>query len=61
MLESVFNKVAGLRFSWEYCEIFKKISFYKTPPVTASEISQISQENISGGGVIDLSFYNKND
>ena len=37
------NKVAELRtqktnvFSCEYCKIFKKSLFYRTPPVTASE------------------------
>ena len=53
VLESVFNKVAGLQLSCEYCEIFKNSFFHKTPPVAAS---YISQKNISGGGVTDLSF-----
>ena len=33
MLESVFNKVAGVQLSCEYCEIFKNIFFHKTPSV----------------------------
>ena len=40
VLESVFNKVAGvlsLQLSCEYCKIFRKSFFYKTPPVAASE------------------------
>ena len=37
VLESVSNKVAGLQFSCEYCEIFKNSFFHKTPPVAASE------------------------
>ena len=37
VLESVFNKVAGLQLSCEYCEIFKSSFFHKTPPVAASE------------------------
>ena len=37
MLESLFDKVAGLQLSCEYCEIFKNIFFHKTPPVAASE------------------------
>ena len=37
VLESVFNKVAGLQLSCEYCEIFKKSFFRKTSPVAASE------------------------
>ena len=37
VLESLFNKVAGLLvFSCEYCETFKSSFFYRTPPVTAS-------------------------
>ena len=37
MLESLFNKVAGLHvFCCEYCKIFKSSSFYRTPPVVAS-------------------------
>ena len=38
MLESLFNKVAGLGqvFSCEISEIFKNTSFYRTPPVAAS-------------------------
>ena len=37
MLESVFNKVAALQLSCEYCEIFKNSLFHKIPPVAASE------------------------
>ena len=34
MLESRFNKVAGLHvFSCEICEIFKNVFFHRTPPV----------------------------
>ena len=37
MLESLFNKAAGLQvFFCEYCEIFKSSLFYKTPPVPTS-------------------------
>ena len=42
--------------SCEYCKTFTDTFFHKTPPVTASENSLISQENIGGGDVIDLSF-----
>ena len=37
MLESVFNKVAGLQLSCEYREIFKGSFFHKTTPVVVSE------------------------
>ena len=37
MSESVFNKVAGLELSCEYCETFKNSVFHKTHPVVASE------------------------
>ena len=37
MLESVFNKIAGLQLSCEYCKIFKSGFFHKIPPVAASE------------------------
>ena len=37
MSESVFNKVAGLELSCEYCETFKNSVFHKTHPVAASE------------------------
>ena len=33
-LEPLFNKVAGLQISCEYCKI---IFFHKTPPLAASE------------------------
>ena len=38
MLESLFNKVAGLRvstkvFSCEYCKVFKNSFFYRTTPL----------------------------
>ena len=36
MIESVFNKVAGLQLSCDYCEIFKNSFFHKTPLVAAS-------------------------
>ena len=38
MLDSVFNKVAGLQLSSEYCEILKTSFFHEKPPVAASEI-----------------------
>ena len=54
MLESFFNKVAGLKrsatlskrdstqvFPCEVCEIFKNTFFYRTPPVTVSEIKEV--------------------
>ena len=37
MLESLFNKVAGLQLSCEYCKNFNKSFFLKTPLVAASE------------------------
>ena len=37
MLEPVFNKVAGLKRSFEYCEIFKNSFSHKTPSVAASK------------------------
>ena len=37
MLESLFNDVAGLQLSCEYCKIFKNSFFHKAPPVAASE------------------------
>ena len=37
MLESFFNKNAGLQLSCEYCEMFKNRFFLKAPPVAASE------------------------
>ena len=39
MLECVFDKVAGLQLSCEYCENFKNSFFHKTPSVAASEKS----------------------
>ena len=56
MLESLFDKVAGLQLSCEYCEIFKNIFFHKTPPVAASEKFINLQGNINGGGVLDFIF-----
>ena len=54
MLESLFNKVAGLKrsatllkrdstqmFPYEIYEIFRNTFFYRTPPVAASEIKEI--------------------
>ena len=51
-LESVFNKVAGLQLSFEYCKIFKNSFFHKTPLMAASEkfINSL-KENISGAEV----------
>ena len=51
MLQSLFNKVAGLQallkrdsntgaFLW-FCEIFKKTFFYKIPPVAASDSGRL--------------------
>ena len=46
-----FNKVAGLRpgketlaqvFSCDFCEIFKNAYFYRTSPVAASNIGNLS-------------------
>ena len=37
MLENVFDKVAGLQLSCEFCEIFKSSFFHKTPQAAASE------------------------
>ena len=56
MLESLFEKVAGLQLSCEYCEIFKNSFFHKTPPVAASEKFINLPGNIGGRGVTDLSF-----
>ena len=39
MLEYVFNRVAGLQLSCEYCKVFKNSFFQKTPPVAGSEKS----------------------
>ena len=54
MLESLYNKVAGLRryatllkrgstqvFSYEICEIFKNAFFYRTSPVAVSEFKEV--------------------
>ena len=54
VLESLFNKVAGLKtcsfikkrpehryFSCEICEVFKNTCFYGTPPVAAYETKHI--------------------
>ena len=44
MLESLINKVAGLKacnssmFSCEICKIYKNYLFYRTAPVAASEV-----------------------
>ena len=37
VLEPLFNKVAGLQLSCEYCKVFKNRFFHKAPPVAASE------------------------
>ena len=52
--ESLFNKVAGLQLSCEYCKNFKNSFFHKTPPVAASEKFKNFPGNISDGGVIDF-------
>ena len=39
MPESLFNKVAGLVFSCEFCEISKNTFCYRKPPVAASRLS----------------------
>ena len=56
MLESLFNKVVGLQPFSEYCEIFLKSFFHKTPLVAGSEKFINFPGNISGGSVIDLPF-----
>ena len=56
LLESLFKNVAGLQLSCEYCKNFKNSFFHKTPPVAASEKFKNFPVNISGGGVIELSF-----
>ena len=38
MLDSVFNKVAGLELSCQFWKIFKNSFFHKKPPVVASQI-----------------------
>ena len=37
VLEFLFNKIAGLQLSCEYCKVFKNSFFHKTPSVAASE------------------------
>ena len=37
VLESLFNKFAGLELSCEYCNRFRNSFFHKTPTVVASE------------------------
>ena len=64
MLESLFDKVDSKdnkeartqMVSCEYCEIFKNIFFteHAASPVFKKFVH--SQENISGGGLIHLSF-----
>ena len=54
MLESLFNKVAGLQlylkeplaqvFSCEICEMFKKTFFFRTRPAAVSVIHPMSEE-----------------
>ena len=56
MLESLFNKVAGLQLSCEYFKIFKNSFFHKTTPVAASEKFINFPGKHSDGIVIDLSF-----
>ena len=42
VLESLFSKVVGLQsFSCEYCEIFKRTFFYRTPPVADFEMIKV--------------------
>ena len=55
MLVSVFNKVAGLYC--EYTEILNNIFFIENLPWLLLKYSLISQENISGEGLIDLQSY----
>ena len=54
-VESVFNKVAGLQLSCEYCEIFKSSFFIKHIRWLLLKNLWISQESMGGVGVIDLS------
>ena len=37
VMESVFNKVAGVQLSCKYCRIFKNSFFHKTRPVAVSK------------------------
>ena len=37
VLEFLFNKIAGLQLSCEYCKVFKNSFFHKMPSVAASE------------------------
>ena len=37
MLKPLFNKVAGLQLSFEYCKVFKNSLLHKTSSVAASE------------------------
>ena len=37
VLKSLFNKVAGVQLSFEYCKILNNSFLHKTPPVSASE------------------------
>ena len=37
VLESLFDEVAGLQLSYEYCKIFKSSFFHKSSPEAASE------------------------
>ena len=37
VLEFLFNKIAGLQLSCEYCNVFNNSFFHKTPSVAASE------------------------
>ena len=56
---TLFNEVAGVRpaallkneilaqvFSCGFCEIFRNISFYRTPPVSASVVFVDEAENL---------------
>ena len=45
MLDSLFNKVAGLQatqvFPRENCKIFKNTFFHRTPPVAAFKVAKL--------------------
>ena len=43
----LFNKVAGLGFSCEYCEILRTSFFYRTSPVAASGVRKYRRFFIS--------------
>ena len=51
MWESLFNKVAGLQFSCEYCKIFKNICFGEHLRATASTSSRLEFAHILSGNI----------